>query len=370
MGDRKGLDEAMMRAVRLARAGLGSTYPNPCVGAAVVRRGVVLGAARSRPTGGAHAETQALRKAGAKARGATLVVTLEPCCHQGRTAPCTAAIIEAGIRTVAIGVRDPATHVDGKGIRALRRAGIDVQVGVQRAACEAVHEHYLHHVRQGRPFVTLKAASSLDGRIATAAGDSRWITGEASRRHVHRLRAQHHAIAVGAETARLDDPGLDVRWVSGVDPIPVVFDSRLSLGAAGAPALRILRPGTMVLHTARASARARARVAKSGVTLLEVPDDGAGHVDVDAALLQLGDREIRSLLVEGGGRLHGAFFAAAAWQRAYLYQAPKILGDGRGVVAGVAWSSVAQAPALRVEGRRTLGPDALTVVVPGDPTAR
>lgn len=368
MGDVDAEHERLMQqAVRLARAGLGATYPNPCVGAVVARGGRVLGAARSQPTGGPHAEPQALARAGARARGATLVVTLEPCGHMGRTPPCTRAILEAGIETVVVGVRDPAAHVDGKGIRALRRAGVRVHVGVGAAACRSVHEHYLHHVRTGRPFVTLKAATSLDGRIATASGDSRWITGLAARRHGHRLRAQHHAIAVGAETALLDDPGLDVRLVRGTDPIPIVFDGRLRVGSPRAPALAILRPGTLVLHTARASAAARARVARTGATPMCVPDDGSGHVDLPAALAMLGAREIRSILVEGGGRLHGAFVRSAAWHRAFLYQAPRLLGEGRPVLGGVAWPSVSAAPQVRVEARRKLGPDLLTVIVPEPP---
>lgn len=363
------LRRLMARAVRLARAGLGSTYPNPCVGAVVARGEQVLGAARSSPTGGPHAETRALARAGAQARGATMVVTLEPCCHQGRTGPCTRAIVEAGIRTVVVGIRDPAPHVDGKGIRALRRAGVEVVRGIGEAECAEVHEHYLHHVRTGRPFVTLKAAVSLDGQIATASGDSRWITGEAARRDGHRLRAVHHAIAVGAETALLDDPRLDVRWVRGADPQPVVFDSRLRTGAPRAPAPAILRPGTLVLHTARASASAQARVARTGATTVPVPDDGHGHIDVGAALDVLGRREIRSLLVEGGGRLHGALVGAGVWQRAFLYQAPRILGQGRPVIAGVGWSTVAEAPQVRVVTRRRLGPDMLTVIEP-EPAAR
>jgi diaminohydroxyphosphoribosylaminopyrimidine deaminase / 5-amino-6-(5-phosphoribosylamino)uracil reductase len=358
------LARLMRQAVQLARAGLGSTYPNPCVGAVVAKGGRVLGAARSRPTGGAHAETQALRKAGAAARGATLVVTLEPCCHHGRTPPCTDAIVAAGIRTVVVGVRDPAMHVDGKGLRALARAGIEVVEGVEATACRGVHEHYLHHVARGTPFVTLKAATSLDGRIATATGDSRWITGPAARRHGHRLRAWHHAIAVGAHTAAVDDPGLDVRHVRGVDPVIVIFDGRLRLGAAEAPPVRVLRAGTLVLHTPRASAAARARVAKTGATLIEVAESGPGLVDVPAALQELGRREIRSLLVEGGGRLHGAFVAAGAWQRWFLYQAPRLLGEGRPMLAGAGWPTVAAAPRVHVEARRRLGLDVLTVFVP------
>jgi len=364
-GRRGALHARLMRqALRLARAGLGATYPNPCVGAVVEKRGRVLGSARSRPTGGAHAETQALAQAGAAARGATLVVTLEPCCHHGRTPPCTDAIVAAGIRTVVVGVRDPAGHVDGKGLTALARAGLEVIEGVEALACRAVHEHYLHHVAHGTPFVTLKVATSLDGCIATREGDSKWITGPAARRHGHRLRAFHHAIAVGAETAWIDDPGLDVRLVRGMDPLVVIFDGRLRLGGRDAPSIRVLRPGTLVLHTERATAAARARVAKTGATLVSVAEATAGLVDVGAALRELGRREIRSLLVEGGGRLHGSFVAAAAWQRAFLYQAPRLMGEGRPMLAGVAWPTVEQAPRVRVETRRRLGPDLLTVLVP------
>lgn len=358
------LQRLMTRAVRLARSGLGATYPNPCVGAVVARGDTVLGAARSGPTGSAHAETRALARAGSAARGATMVVTLEPCCHQGRTGPCTRAIIEAGIRTVVVGVRDPAPHVDGKGIRRLRRAGLEVVLGVGEAACTEVHEHYLHHVRTGRPFVTFKAATSLDGCIATAAGDSRWITGERSRKDGHRQRAIHHAIAIGAETALLDDPQLSVRHVRGVDPVPVVFDPRLRTGGPRAPRLRILRPGTLVLHTAAASAAARGRVGRTGATLVAVSDDGTGRIHIPTALEVLGALEVRSLLVEGGGRLIGALVAASAWQRGLLYQAPRILGAGRRVVAGVQWPTVAEAPSLRVVTRRRLGPDMLTVIEP------
>lgn len=354
----------MARAVRLARAGLGATYPNPCVGAVVARRGEVLGAARSSPTGGAHAEVRALRRAGKKAKGATLVVTLEPCHHVGRTGPCTAAIIKAGIRRVVVGVRDPAPHVDGRGIRALRRAGIEVVRGVGEQACREVHEHYLHHVRTGRPFVTLKAGTSLDGRIATASGDSRWITSEIARKDVHRLRARHHAIAVGAQTALADDPRLNVRLVRGVDPVPVIFDGRLRIGAASASPVQLLRAGTLVLHTAKASRAARARVMATGASLVEVADDGQGRVSLPAAVEALGQREIRSLMVEGGGRLHGAFVQAGLWQRMFLYQAPRILGEGRPVFGGVGWDTVEQSPQVRVVKRRTMGVDLLTIIEP------
>jgi diaminohydroxyphosphoribosylaminopyrimidine deaminase / 5-amino-6-(5-phosphoribosylamino)uracil reductase len=353
----------MARAVRLARAGLGATYPNPSVGAVVVRRGRVIAAARSDPTGGPHAEVKALAQAGAAARGATIYVTLEPCCHHGRTGPCTAAILRAGVARVVIGVRDPAPHAAGRGIRALARRGVEVTEKVQLQACHAVHEHYLHHARTGLPFVTLKIASSLDGRIATAQGDSKWITGEAARRHGHRLRALHHAIAVGVGTVLADDPRLDVRLTRGLDPLPVVFDSRLRVARAR-ELPQVVRAGTLVLHAPGASVRAREKVVRAGAEPVEVAADPNGRIDMAAALEILGSREIRSLLVEGGGLLHGAFVGAGLWQRIALFQAPRLLGDGRAMIAGIGWPTVDVAPRVRVVSRRSVGEDLLTILEP------
>jgi diaminohydroxyphosphoribosylaminopyrimidine deaminase/5-amino-6-(5-phosphoribosylamino)uracil reductase len=353
----------MARALAAARAGLGATYPNPCVGAAVAVAGRVVAVARSDRTGGPHAEVRALRKAGAAAKGCTLYVTLEPCDHHGRTPPCTAAIIDAKVRRVVVGVRDPAAHVAGRGVRRLRRAGIEVVEGVLADQCRSVHEHYLHHATTGLPFVTLKSAASLDGRIAVRTGDSRWITSEASRRIGHRLRAWHHAIAVGVDTVLADDPRLDVRLVQGVAPIPVVFDSRLRLHRARTPP-RLVRAGTLVLHTARASAAARRALARTGVELVEVDAGADGRVDVGSALQALGDRPIRSLLVEGGGALLGAFVHATAWQSWQWFCAPRILGEGVPAVAGVGWDSVADAPRVRIESRRRVGDDLHLVLRP------
>lgn len=353
----------MARAIRLARAGLGSTYPNPSVGAVLVRRGKVVGTGRSDPAGGPHAEVKALRVAGTAAKGASLYVTLEPCCHVGRTGPCTDAIIESGVKRVVVGVRDPAQHVDGKGLARLRRAGVEVEVGVLAQACEAVHQHYLHHERTARPFVSLKAAVSLDGCIATPSGDSKWITGERARAQGHRLRARHHGIAVGVQTVLTDDPSLDVRWVRGADPVPIIFDSRLRLGR---PKVRrkLLREGTWVLHTPVAAVAARSRLQRMGMRLLEVPADPHGRVDVGEALDALGRLPLRSVLVEGGGMLLGAFVAAGLWEQLHLFQAPRLLGEGRRVIAGVSWDRVADAPAVQVVSRRKLGEDLLTVLAP------
>jgi diaminohydroxyphosphoribosylaminopyrimidine deaminase/5-amino-6-(5-phosphoribosylamino)uracil reductase len=353
----------MAAAVALARAGTGATYPNPCVGAVVVAGDEVVGAGHSAATGGPHAEVRALAHAGARARGATVYVTLEPCSHVGRTPPCTDALLAAGVAEVVYGVRDPARHAAGRSNLLLAAGGVRVREGVGAEQCAAAHEHYLHHERTRRPFVTLKAATSLDGRIAAASGDSRWITGEPARTLGHWLRARHHAIAVGADTALRDDPQLSARLFPGVDPLPVIVDSRLRTAAG--PRLQVHRPGAIAVHTEHAPGDRRRALADVGVQLVEVPADAAGRVDVGAALAALGRLPIRSLLVEGGGRLLASFVAAAAWERWYWFQAPRLLGDGTPVLPGLGWPAVAQAPRVLVERRAGVGDDELLILAPG-----
>lgn len=355
--------EWMRAALRLASSGTGATYPNPCVGAVVVKRGRIVGKARSDVTGGPHAEVRALARAKQAARGSTMYVTLEPCSHRGRTPPCVDAVVAAGVSRVVIAIEDPAAHVAGAGIRQLRRHGLEVELGLLAERARAVHRHYLHHVAHARPFVTLKLATSVDGRIATAGGDSKWITGEPARRSAHRLRARHHGIAIGAATVLADDPRLDVRLARGVDPSPIVFDPRLRVAAAGRP-FHLLRPGVLYLHTPRASKRARVALAKSGAEGVELPMTTDRRIDIDAALELLGARSLRSLMVEGGGRLVGAFVRAAAWQELWIYRGPVVLGDGRPAIAGLDWPSVADAPHLQILQRRKLGADELRVYGP------
>ncbi len=350
----------MAEAVALAERGLGSTDPNPSVGAVVVRDGRIVGRGRTGPAGTAHAEVRALRRAGPRARGATLYVTLEPCAHHGRTPPCTEAIEAAGIARVVVGIVDPSPRVSGRGIRRLRRRGIAVTVGVSRAACRRAHEFYLHHERTGRPFVTVKLAASIDGRIAAAGGDARWITGPAARRHAHGQRARHHAIAVGAGTVLADDPALTVRHVRGVDPIPVVFDTTLRCAEG---TFRVLRPGTFVLHGPSAPAARRRRLRRRGVVPLEVAA-GPGGIDPLRALEALGRLGIRSLLVEGGGRLAGSLVAAGLADRLLVYRAPVVLGEGVASVAGWSVERVAEAPRFRVEAWIPLGDDLIEVYRP------
>ncbi len=356
-------DDAMMdRAVALARRGLGATYPNPSVGAVVAKAGRIVGEGRTAPTGGPHAEVRALQQAARAARGSTLYVTLEPCSHHGRTPPCTDAIVAAGVRRVVFGVIDSAPHASGRGIERLRSAGIEVEVGVRESKCHALHEHYLHHTQTRRPFVTLKTAASLDGRLSVRTGDSKWITSEPSRRFGHRMRAQHHAIAVGMGTVLADDPKLSVRLVPGCDPLRVVFDSRLRL--AQHRDRSICGPGTWVLHTRRASARAVTRLQDCGVKPILVQSTKDGRVSVRAAVRALGRADVRSLMVEGGGALIGSFLQAQVWQRWYWFTAPRVLGDGAHAVEGVSWAQVSKTPSLEVEARRVVGADALSVLRP------
>lgn len=346
----------MARAIAWARRGLGGTYPNPCVGAVLIRRGQVVGAARSAATGGPHGEVRAIAAAGDAARGSTLYVTLEPCCHRGRTGPCTEAIIGAGIRRVVVGVIDPAPHAAGKGLRRLRAAGVDVELGVAAERAADVHAHYLHQVRGGQPWVTLKAAIGLDGRIAVRTGHSRWITGEAARRDAHRLRATHHAVAVGIGTVLADDPQLDVRLVRGCNPIVLVFDTHLRI--ATALPRRVLRPGTWVLHGPHPRRDRVRAVLAAGALTVAVPCGDDGRIDVNAALRALGQRTVRSILVEGGGALIGAFVAADAWQHAVLLQAPKLLGaGGPSWIEGAGWDCIEDTPAIEVVGRAMRGDD-------------
>lgn len=361
----------MEKAVRLAAEGRGATYPNPSVGAVVVAAdGSLVGSGRSAPTGGPHAEAQALRQAGGRARGGTIYVTLEPCCHVGRTGPCTTAILAAGVARVVVGVEDPAAHVNGQGIVRLREAGVRVDVGVLGSRCAEVHEHYLFHVRHRRPFVTLKSAASLDGRIATRTGESRWITGEAARTEVHRLRAEHHAVAVGVGTVFADDPRLDVRHVEGTSPRPIVFDTHLRLGGGDGPLPRIACAGTLVIHGDTAPELVRQRLVDVGVELLAVRHDPAtDRVSLPHALQALGGKDIRSVLVEGGGELLATFVRHGLWERWYYFVAPCLLGgDARAVLPGPGAATMAGVPRLVGGDVRRVGDDLLWILAPpGEP---
>ncbi|MCS6798792.1 MAG: bifunctional diaminohydroxyphosphoribosylaminopyrimidine deaminase/5-amino-6-(5-phosphoribosylamino)uracil reductase RibD [Myxococcota bacterium] len=350
-------DEHFMR-MALACAVRGRPSPNPHVGAVVVRGGRVVGIGHHERAGLAHAEVVALERAGSRARGATLYVTMEPCNHFGRTPPCTDAIVRAGIARVVAGCEDPAPHVPGA-TQKLRAAGIEVRVGVLRERARALIEDFARHITTGLPWVTLKLATTLDGRIAARGGASRWITSEPARRWAHRLRARADAVLVGVGTVLADDPALDVRLVPGVDPRRVVLDTRLRTP----PTARLLAPcasgPALVVHGPDPPRRRAAALRAAGAELVEVPLGPDGHVDVRAALAAIGARDVVRLLCEGGGRLAGALLDAGLVDELVLMIAPVLFGDERAVplAAGRTVRSPAQGLRLDAVRVRRVGPD-------------
>jgi diaminohydroxyphosphoribosylaminopyrimidine deaminase/5-amino-6-(5-phosphoribosylamino)uracil reductase len=357
-------EAALRKALAAARHASGRTWPNPAVGAVVVRGDRVLGSGFTRPPGGPHAEVVALaaarrRHGAATLRGATLAVTLEPCCFTGRTPPCTEALLEAGVARVWIGVVDPDPRVRGRGVRILRRAGVSVEVGVSESACREQHRGFFSLVERGRPFVALKLAATLDGRIATARGESRWITGPTARAKVHALRARSDAVAVGSGTARADDPDLTARRRGRVvhRPIRVVFDSELRLPTAG----RLVRgpdpERTWVLAGSGAPARRRRALEAAGVRVLEVPVR-RGRLDLRAALERLGGEGLTTLLVEGGGGLAAALLRAALVDEVHWFAAPAWLGsEARPALGPLAIARLAERVRLEEARVSRLGDD-------------
>ena len=331
----------MREALDLARRGVGTTSPNPMVGAIVVGGGGALGRGYHARAGSPHAEVLALEEAGAAAHGATLYVTLEPCAHWGRTPPCAEAIIAAGIRRVVAAMEDPDPRVRGRGLRRLSEAGIETSVGAAAAEARRLNEAYVKHRTTGLPFVTAKWAMSLDGRIATRTGDARWISGTASRALVHQLRAASDAILVGIGTVLRDDPQLTARDLSAghrIDhqPTRIVLDSTLRIP----PNARALgRDGTRVIVATTTRSRAEARRVLEGLGAEVIVVDGpAGRVDLRGLCAELARRGIMSLLIEGGGTVHGACIAAGLVDKVLAFVAPVILGgpapspvDGAGV---------------------------------------
>jgi len=349
----------MARAVALAHRALGRTSPNPAVGAVVVKGGRIVGEGWTRPVGGPHAEVVALRQAGARARGAVLYVTLEPCAHHGRTPPCIDAVIAAGITRVVVGVGDPNPRVRGRGVRALRAAGIEVVADVLAEEAGAVSAWFRHYIVRGRPFVMLKLAASLDGRIATARGESRWISGPAARRWVHELRNRVDAVMVGSGTVLADDPALTCRLRGGRDPIRIVVDGRLRMPARARVVRQRSSAPTLIATTSAASAARRAALTRAGAEVLLVPG-ARGHVSLPALFRELATRGIVSVLIEGGGELAAAALRAKAVDRALLVSAPLLLGgDGRPMLGSLGVGRLARAPHVANPIFSRLGPDLL-----------
>ncbi len=345
----------MARAIELARRGLYTTHPNPRVGCVIVSDGVVVGEGWHLRAGEPHAEVHALRAAGEKARGATAYVTLEPCCHHGRTPPCSEALIRAGVARVVTAVEDPNPRVAGEGLNALRQAGIRTDVGLMTEPAEALNRGFLSRMRRGRPWVRVKLAMSLDGRTATAAGESRWITGEAAREDVHRLRAEAGAVLTGVGTVLADDPSLNVRLPGDWDtPLRVILDSQLRTP----PSSRMFTlPGHTMILTCAEFGPAWQALESHGAEIVKLPAQD-GRVDLAAALAHLGRHPVNELLVEAGATLAGSLLASGLADELVLYVAPSLLGDrGKGLVTLPGLETLDRQLRLQITDRRAIGPD-------------
>jgi diaminohydroxyphosphoribosylaminopyrimidine deaminase / 5-amino-6-(5-phosphoribosylamino)uracil reductase len=354
----------MQLALTLGRRGLGRTWPNPAVGAVVVKDGVIVGRGWTQPGGRPHAEPEALRRAGEAARGATLYVTLEPCSHFGRSPPCADAVIAAGISRVVAAIEDPNPLVAGQGHAKLRAAGITVDVGL--CAAEAAHDHAGHfrRVRDQRPQVILKLAVSPDGKIAAGGRKPVAITGEAARTRVHLLRAQCDAILVGIGTVLADDPLLTCRLpgMAARSPVRVVLDRALRTPGDSRLVHSARQTPLWVLASELADAPAATRLGAAGAQVVRIAPTSAPGLDLPAVLHALSERNITRLLVEGGSRVAGSFVAADLVDEIWLLRGPNAIGaDGIAALDALPLSTITQSPAFRVRASETLGQDVLTV---------
>lgn len=367
--------EYMRGALTLARLALGSTSPNPAVGAIIVKHGAVVGMGHTQPPGSWHAEAMAVQQAGPKAFGAVMYVTLEPCCHFGRTPPCTEAIIGAGIEEVHVATLDPNPVVAGKGVAALEKAGIRVVMGDLGAEAREVNEAYLKYVTTGMPFVTVKLAMSVDGKIATRSGDSKWISGEESRKWVHNLRHVVDAIMVGVNTVVTDDPHLTARSSSGKggkakkQPLRIVVD-----GSCSTPLTAQLfkEPGNTIMAVAKPVDPGKVEACRRlGAEVLELPQqtDGSRLVDLEQLLKEMGRRQVTHVLVEGGGKLIGSLFDANLVDKYIIFIAPIIVGGDKAApaVGGKGVEKVSDAIPLDRMTVRRFGED---VMISGYPRRR
>ncbi len=353
----------MRTALALARRGLGAVWPNPAVGCVIINEGRAVGRGWTQPGGRPHAETEALRRAGQAARGATAYVSLEPCCHWGRTPPCADALIDAGVRRVVVAVEDPDPRVAGNGIARLRAAGLVVDAGLGAEEATEINAGFLTRLALGRPLVTLKLATSLDGRIATSSGESRWITGPPARAQGHALRAAHDAIMVGTATVLADDPQLTCRLpgLGQRSPVRVVLDRQLRIPRSAAVIADARQTPTWIVTMRSADAARRAALLAAGVTLIDVDADSSGRIDLLAALAALGERGITRLLIEGGARLAAALLRARLVDRLAWFHAPLLIGgDGTPAVAALGLDRLADAPGFERLSVARVGDDMLT----------
>lgn len=316
----------MEQAIELAKKGEGFVSPNPLVGAVIVKDGRVIGSGYHERYGSLHAERNALAACSESPEGADMYVTLEPCCHHGKTPPCTDAIIESGIRRVFIGMTDPNPKVGGQGIQLLEEAGIIIEIGVMEEKCIALNPIFLHYIRYKTPYVAMKFAMTLDGKIATAAGASRWITGESARAHVHQLRHRYSAIMVGIGTVIADDPMLDCRMSGGKNPVRIICDSYLRI-PENSQILKTAREiPTWVLTQSKEQRRINGLIMQGCKVIHITPLSGKEEIDLKTAMVILGKAGIDSILLEGGSRMNFSALESGIVQKIHAYIAPKIFG--------------------------------------------
>jgi diaminohydroxyphosphoribosylaminopyrimidine deaminase/5-amino-6-(5-phosphoribosylamino)uracil reductase len=352
----------MKTALALARRGLGTTSPNPTVGCVIVKEGRVVGRGWTQPGGRPHGETEALARAGAEARGATAYVSLEPCCHWGKTPPCTDALIAAGIRRVVLPIEDPDPRVSGQGIARLREAGIAVETGLCAAEASEINAGFFLRLREGRPLVTLKLAATLDGRLGTYTGESQWITGPWARDRGHLLRASHDAIVVGSNTVLGDDPLLTCR-LPGLEqrsPVRIVVDGRLRVPLTARVVAEASKVPTWFITIKGGDAARREAFRRAGVELIEIAPTPDRTVDMVAALQELGQRGLTRVLVEGGATLAAVLLGAGLVDRLAWFHAPILLGgDAIAAVAPLGIEKLSEAPRFERLTLEQVGDDVL-----------
>ncbi|MCX5865743.1 MAG: bifunctional diaminohydroxyphosphoribosylaminopyrimidine deaminase/5-amino-6-(5-phosphoribosylamino)uracil reductase RibD [Deltaproteobacteria bacterium] len=356
-------DRAWMQlAIREAKKGLGRTSPNPCVGAVIVKNNKLIATGYHHQAGTPHAEVHALRAAGTKARGATIYVTLEPCNHTGRTPPCTQAILASGIKRVVVGMLDPNPLVAGGGCKTLAAQGVEVAQGVLVEECRSFNHPFSKHVTTGLPWVIMKAGMSLDGRLALGSGQSAWITNEQSWRQVHRLRDRVDAILIGSGTALADDPALTTRLSGrkGKDPLRVILDTALRLPLTARMLHQASSSPTWIFCGPDVDAKRAESLVGAGAVIKQVRLDGAGQLDLEAVLCELGRAQCTSVLVEGGSRVHGAFLRAGLVDEVNIFVAPIFIGaDGVPLLDTLGLQQVVDAPRFSTTKVRRFGNDVL-----------
>ena len=359
-------EKYMKRAIALARRGLGRTSPNPAVGCVIVRDGAIVGEGWHKKAGGPHAEVHALCQAGEAAKNADVYVTLEPCAHYGKTPPCAEALIDAGVKRVFAAMVDPNPKVKGKGVDALRAAGIEVVTGLMETESRLLNEPFIKHVTTGLPFVILKSAMTLDGKTATAGGDSKWITNEKSRKYVHKVRSMVDAVMVGVDTVVADDPQLTSRIAGGKDPLRIVVDSSLRT-PVNSRLLHLESPARTLIATLVADGPKTEQMRACGADIL-LCHDRDGRIDLHDLFVKLGERKIQSVLLEGGSTLAGEAMRQGLVDKLLLFYAPKLLcGDGPGLFAGYGAARMADAASLRDVRIRRFGEDILLEGYPEGP---